>query len=128
VVGESLLPHCSYTQHSFCERQPSKNAVRVVELASALAAQPLMVHLNQFALHDSQHFLFVTFSRTDFVTRGFAISLVSRASRERRSLFFLGTPNCMPKASEDYRLVLTLLVITTHLPRFQTGTARLSVI
>jgi hypothetical protein len=46
VIIESLPPHCSYTQYDFRERQPSKNAARIVELASAPAAQPLMANLN----------------------------------------------------------------------------------
>ena len=54
--------------------------------------------------------MFVTFSRTDFVIRGFAISLVSRASSARCSLFFLGIPNSMPEASGDSRLVVNSVV------------------
>jgi len=53
--------------------------------------------------------LFATFSRPDFVIRGFAISLVSRVSSARSRLLFLGTPNSSPMASEDYRLALDLI-------------------
>jgi hypothetical protein len=46
VSGESLLPELFQMQGNFRERQPSKIAAKIVELASALAAQPLMVNLN----------------------------------------------------------------------------------
>ena len=46
VLGESLLPHLFHMQNNFRERQPGKNAARIVELASALAAHPFVANLN----------------------------------------------------------------------------------
>jgi hypothetical protein len=47
--------------------------------------------VNLLAFRDGRHWFFVPFSRTDFVTRGFAISRVTRASSAASDLLFLGT-------------------------------------